>query len=163
MLELANAREQFWATYPKANGHPAAAVRLRKAFSVVDFTYLFAHFYSLDIGVPSDGHGQQRQTLYQGLSGVPPEDDVIDESVRRQFDGWIRAVYNRLNGGFADILNIRNRLPQALNETETQYEAYVVRRDMAEFRRAGRGSPLDGPKPPTPESRRGTTLLDHKK
>src|SRR5260370_33799247 len=105
----------------QANGHPAAAVRLRKALPVVDFTYLFAHFYSLDMGVPSDGHGQQRQTLYQGLSGVPPEDDVIDESVRRQFDGWIRAVYNRLNGGFADILNVRNRLPQALDETETQY------------------------------------------
>jgi hypothetical protein len=98
----------------------------------------------------------------KGFRGAS-EDDVIDESVRRQFDRWIRAVYNRLNGGFADILNIRNRLPQALNETETQYEAYVVRRDMSEFRRAGRGSPLDGPKPPTPESRRGTTLLDHKK
>jgi hypothetical protein len=101
--------------------------------SAVDFTYLFTHYYSLNFGVPPDGHGQQRQNLYQALLGTPPEEDVIHESARKQFDAWISAVYNRLNGGLGDILNIRSRLPQALDETEVIYERYRTARDTAEL------------------------------
>jgi hypothetical protein len=114
MVELVKARAEFWATYPNSDRHPQAVVRLRRALSAVDFTYLFTHFYSLNFGVPPDGHGQQRQNLYQVLLGTPPEENVIHESARKQFDAWISAVYNRLNGGLGDILNIQSRLPQAL-------------------------------------------------
>src|ERR1700719_72412 len=133
MVELVKARAEFWATYPNSDRHPLAVVRLRRALSAVDFTYLFTHFYSLNFGVPSDGHGQQRQNLYQVVLGTPPEENVIHESARKQFDAWISAVYNRLNGGLGDILNIRSRLPQALDETEVIYERYRAARDTAEL------------------------------
>ncbi len=106
---------------------------MRRALSAVDFTYLLTHFYSLDFGVPPDGHGQQRQNFYQALLGTPPEENVIHESARKQFDAWISAVYNRLNGGFGDILNLQSRLPQALDETEVIYERYRAARDAAEL------------------------------
>ena len=133
MVELVKARAEFWATYPDSDRHPQAVVRLRRALSAVDFTYLFTHYYSLNFGVPPDGHGQQRQNLYQVLLGTPPEENVIHESARNQFDAWISAVYNRLNGGLGDILNIQSRLPQALDETEVIYERYRAARDIAEL------------------------------
>ena len=67
------------------------------------------------------------------LLGTPPEENVIHESARNQFDAWISAVYNRLNGGLGDILNIQSRLPQALDETEVIYERYRAARDIAEL------------------------------
>lgn len=133
LVRLEQARAKFWATYPDGNGHPDAVCNLRKALSVVDFSYLYFHFYSLSPGVPSDGAGQLRQNLFQGIAGVPPEETVIHKSALKQFDAWKLVVYNRLNGGFSDILNIQARLPQALNETETQYQRYIAARDDAEF------------------------------
>jgi hypothetical protein len=138
IAELANARARFWATYPGGGpAHKADAEELRKALSAVDFTYLYFHFYSLDMGAPADGAGQLRQNLFQGIAGVPPEETVIHERALKQFDAWKLAVYNRLNGGFSDILKIQARLPQALNETEMQYERYRTARDNAECLRAG--------------------------
>jgi hypothetical protein len=133
MVELVKARAEFWTTSPNSDRYPLAVGRLRRALSAVDFTYLFTHYYSLNFGVPPDGHGQQRQNFYQALLGTPPEEDVIHESARKQFDAWISAVYNRLNGGLGDILNIRSRLPQALDETEVIYERYRTARDTAEL------------------------------
>jgi len=133
LVELVKARAEFWATFPNSDRHAQAVVRLRRALSAVDFTYLLTHFYSLDFGVPPDGHGQQRQNFYQALLGTPPEENVIHESARKQFDAWISAVYNRLNGGFGDILNLQSRLPQALDETEVIYERYRAARDAAEL------------------------------
>jgi hypothetical protein len=123
---VASARDRYWAAYPNGPGFQAAKTEFDAALRSKDYFYL--------LGAVT-GMGQ-----VTGLVGGSV-DDGIPYVIKKSFDAWTAEVTRNLLedspsmlAAFANTERAREKIIRA----DPHYHSYVVRRNLEEFRRAGK-------------------------
>lgn len=138
--DLAAARERFWATYPDGPGHAAARARFAELLRTKDDYYLVSEL--MKVGAPGDNNPNAPSFLTaagQVDGGIPPP-------AQNAFIDWVNEVAQqlRIREGvlpYLSVLSQPGRARAIITAAGPQYRAYAVRRDLDEFRRAGRRPP----------------------
>lgn len=126
---VANARERYWALYPNGQGIQAAKKEYDAALRSKDYFYLMGTV---------TGIGQITALVGGSVdSGIP-------YTIRKSFYAWTEEVTKNLLedspsmlAAFSNTQRVREKIIRA----DPHYQSYVVRRDLEEFRRAGKTPP----------------------
>jgi len=119
---LDSARTRYWAAYPNGTDFKAAKQQLEDLLRSKDF-------YHLQGALTGTG------AMMGMISGQL--DNGIPDAARAAFDAWVEQARKNLEAtgsGWSDVAKAR----EAIIAADPQYLVYVSRRNLEEFRRAGK-------------------------
>jgi hypothetical protein len=119
---LERARARYWSAYPNGADFPAARQELENLLRSKDFYFLQAELTGLAAAM-------------QMVSGTL--DNGIPDAARTAFDAWVDQARKNLAATGSGFNNVP-RAREAIIAAEPMYLVYVTRRNLEEFRRAGK-------------------------
>jgi hypothetical protein len=150
--DIAQARSQFWATYPGKPGVAQARTRFSQLLNAKDLYYmmLVKTYYTQGGLISAQPSGAQYADPFRVVEAMDlgKLDNGIPQRCKPEFLDWVDAIgtHLRQQGGkpetVLDFLKYRAKEPQEIDkavlDSVPTYKVYVTCRDWAEFDAAGR-------------------------
>ncbi len=145
------ARRRFWATYPDKSGHEQARSDFAALLRAKDLYYMQNNltFRADDRTRAQQGPGATAPISRVLESATGQLDGGVRQRAKPEFYDWVDAVHDHLlSHGTHEISSLSDlhsylseepgRIVSAVEQSQSEYEVYVVARDWAEFDAAGR-------------------------